>query len=180
MRKPLFGGLNCRQRSVLGCLLACRLVCWRDARFRSWRDRSSMTLGHAKVAYTLRELDWRGLRFGWLGISADTGWGHSLYPICHCLFSISSNVLCSTLLRHHQKQYSGQEGEIWNPIQAVVSKYDGLALLSLMTHHRRPKAGPPIQSSQRERNPKGSHWVLCANAGRFGQRLWKTHICAYI
>ena len=26
------------------------------------------------------------------------------------------------------------------------------------------KAGPAIQSSQRERNPKGSRWLLCAKA----------------
>ena len=38
-----------------------------------------MTLGHAKVAYTPRELDWRGLRFGRLGISIDTEWKTSLF-----------------------------------------------------------------------------------------------------
>ena len=39
----------------------------------------------------------------------------------------------------------------------VVGEYEGRPLSGLWTHHRRPKAGPSIQSSQRERNPKGSH-----------------------
>ena len=64
-------------------------------------------------------------------------------------------------------------------VQAVVGKYDDLPRLRLTAHHRRPKAGPSIQSSQRERNPKGSHRLLCAIAERLGQRLWKTHDCAY-
>ena len=64
-------------------------------------------------------------------------------------------------------------------VQAVVGKYDDRPRLRLTAHHRRPKAGPSIQSSQRERNPKGSHRLLCAIAERLGQRLWKTHDCAY-
>ena len=49
---------------------------------------------------------------------------------------------------------------------AVVGEYAGRPLYSLPPHHRRPKAGPATQSLQRERNPKGSRWRLCALAGR--------------
>ena len=46
----------------------------------------------------------------------------------------------------------------------MVGEYEGRPLSGLWTHHRRPKAGPAIQSSRRERNPKGSRWLLCARA----------------
>ena len=46
----------------------------------------------------------------------------------------------------------------------VVGEYEGRPLFIFGTHHRRPKAGPEIQSSRRERNPKGSRWLLCARA----------------
>ena len=49
---------------------------------------------------------------------------------------------------------------------AAVGEYAGRPLYSLPPHHRRPKAGPATQSLQRERNPKGSRWRLCALAGR--------------
>ena len=47
-------------------------------------------------------------------------------------------------------------------IVSEVGEYAGRPLSSSMAHHRRPKVGPAIQSSQRERNLKGSRWLLCA------------------
>jgi len=51
-----------------------------------------------------------------------------------------------------------------NAFWDVVGEYEGRPLLVLGRTNAGRKAGPAIQSSRRERNPKDSRWLLCARA----------------
>ena len=98
-----------------------------------------MTLGHAKVAYTPRELDWRGLRFGRLGISIDTEWKTSLFlPL-----SLTLSLLNLYYIKCHGGRY-----------------YSGITRNKVGSRKERNK----IKSRMRSANMTADHYLVLRRA----------------